>query len=87
MNLRSNQDWTPVSREQFESIAECPCFRSEQYGDERVFVVARSAKQRILFDDVEDEFAIGEPDDDGVLRDWGLYGDLIDAVRGLPKLE
>ena len=63
------------------TIAEQPCFRSEQYGTERVFVVARSGSQLLIFDDVEDEFAVGAPSDDGVLREWGLCGDLIDALR------
>lgn len=63
------------------TIAEQPCFRSEQYGTERVFVVARSGSQLLIFDDVEDEFAVGSPSDDGVLRQWGLCGDLIDALR------
>lgn len=51
-------------------IAEYPCFRTEQYGNESVFVVARSGEQVILFDDVEDEFGIGRPNDEGVLREW-----------------
>ena len=63
------------------TIAEQPCFRSEQYGTERVFVIARSGSQLLIFDDVEDEFAIGAAGDDGVLRNWGLCGDLIDALR------
>ena len=99
-----NDDWTPISRPQFENllkaevaalpadvlniykqhaitIAEQSCFRSEQYGMKRVFVVARSGSQLLIFDDVEDEFAVGEPSDDGVLREWGLCGDLVDALR------
>ena len=38
-----------------------------------------------MFDDVEDEFAVGVPDNDGVLRDCGLYGPLLVAVRGLAE--
>jgi hypothetical protein len=68
-------------REHATEIAELPCFRNEQYGNERIFVVARSGTRLLFFDDVEDEFAIGVADDDGVLRDWGLYGDLMDALR------
>ena len=63
------------------TIAEQPCFRSKQYGAERVFVVARSGSKLLIFDDVEDEFALGAPSDDGVLREWGLCGDLIDSLR------
>ena len=35
----------------------------------------------LIFDDVEDEFAIGAADDDGILRKWCLCGDLVDALR------
>lgn len=65
------------------SVAEHACDRGEQYGIEHVFVVARAGPRLLLFDDVEDEFAIGEPDNDGVLRDWGLYGELVFALRNL----
>lgn len=65
------------------AITEHPCFRSEQNGTESVFLVARSGSRTLFFDDAEDEFAIGVPDDDGVLRDWGLYGSLMHAVPNL----
>ena len=65
------------------SVVEQPCYRSEQYGIERVFVVARAGARLLLFDDVEDEFGIGEPDNGGVLRDWHLYGELVFALRNL----
>lgn len=45
-----------------------------------VFTVARSGMRLLIFDDVEHEFAIGVPDEEGVLRNWNLYGDLIDAL-------
>jgi hypothetical protein len=76
-------DLLKIYREHATAIAEQPCFRSPQYGAERVFVVARSGTRLLIFDDVEDEFAIGVTDEDGVLKDWGLYGDLIDALRAL----
>jgi len=64
-------------------IVEQPCYRSEEYGLERVFVVARRGARVLLFDDVEDEFALGMPDSDGVLRDWSLCGPLRVAIRAL----
>jgi|SRR5215472_7750257 len=70
-----------IYKEHAVTIAEQPCFRSEQYRTERVFVVARSGSQLLIFDDVEDEFAVGAAGDDGVLREWGLSGDLVDALR------
>ena len=45
------------------------------------FVVAREAKQVLLFADDEDEFGIGSLEQDHVLKDFGLYGDLIDAIH------
>jgi hypothetical protein len=66
-------------------IVEQPCYRSGQYGIERVFVVARHGARVLLFDDVEDKFAVGVSDSDGVLREWGLYGPLLVAVRGLTE--
>jgi hypothetical protein len=68
-------------------ITEKPCFRTKQYGIERVFVIASSGQDLLFFDDVEDEFAIGVADEDGVLRDWGLYGDLMDALPFLTRNE
>ena len=70
-----------IYKERHITIAEQPCLRSEQYGTERVFVVARSGSQLIIFDDVEDEFAVGAPSEDGILREWKLCGDLMDALR------
>lgn len=65
------------------AINEQPCFRSEQYGTEHVFVVAQSGTRLLIFDDAEDEFAIGIADEDGLLRDWNLHGHLSDALRAL----
>jgi len=62
-----------------------PCYRSEQHSIEHVSVVARANSRLLLFDDTEDEFAIGEPDADGVLRRWDLYGELVFALRNLPR--
>ena len=67
-------------------VVEQPCDRGEQHGIEHVFVVARAARAAVrllLFDDAEDEFAVGELDTDGVLRRWDLYGDLVFALRNL----
>ena len=50
-------------------VVEQPCDRGEQYGVESVFVVARAGSRLLLFDDAEDEFGIGVPGDDGVLRE------------------
>jgi hypothetical protein len=64
-------------------IEERLCNRSDECGIERIFVVARAGERLLFFDDVEDEFSIGVPDGDGVLRDWGGYGTLNSAIRSL----
>ena len=48
-----------------------------------MLVVARDGHRLLFFDDVEDEFAIGVPDQDGILgpEHWGLYGELVYALR------
>jgi hypothetical protein len=69
------------------SPQEHPCRRGGHYGVERVFVVMRADNRLVFFDDVEDEFAIGVPDSDGMLTEWGLCGSLMDAILllELPK--
>jgi hypothetical protein len=62
-------------------LEEQPCDRDEQYGIESAFVIARVGVRVLMFDDVEDEFAVGIPDEDGVLRNWDLFGPLTVAVR------
>ena len=64
-------------------IFEQPCFRSEDYGIEKVFVVARAGNRVLFFDDVEEEFGVGVPGNDGVLRDLGTFGPLVAALLAL----
>jgi hypothetical protein len=66
-------------------IFEQPCFRSEGHGVEKVFVAARAGDRLLFFDDVEEEFGVGVPDGDGVLRDCGTFGPLIAALRALDE--
>lgn len=40
---------------------------------EQIFCIARAGNEVLLYDDVEDVFATGRLDDDGVLREW--YGE------------
>lgn len=65
---------------------EVPCDRRDAYGIERVFVIARNGAEVLLFDDVDDEFAIVVPNSDGILRKWGLCGSLLDALRLLANI-
>jgi hypothetical protein len=39
----------------------------------------------LYFDDVEEDFGVAIPDEDGVLRGWGNYGSLAAAVLVLHK--
>jgi hypothetical protein len=81
------EELAPDTRKAYEAhatgVVEVPCYRSDLYGFERVFVVARHGNRVLAFDDVEDEFAVGELDSDGVLRHWGLYGTLKIALVNL----
>ncbi len=47
----------------------------------------RSASQERLlyYDDAEEGFGVGIPDEDGVLRNWGNYGPLVKAVLVLTE--
>jgi hypothetical protein len=67
------------------SIFEQPFFRSEDYGVEKVFVIARSGNRVLFFDDVEEEFGVGIPDRDGILRCCGTFGPLAAAARALDE--
>ena len=66
-------------------LLEQPCSRSESYGEKKLFVFARDGKRLLLLDDVEEEFGIGVPDADGVLRQWNLYGPLSVALRNFAR--
>jgi hypothetical protein len=66
-------------------VRQVPCFRSEQKVDGHLFVVADDGKTAIVFDDVEEEFAICKSHllDGGVVREWGLAGSLVFALMHL----
>jgi hypothetical protein len=82
---------TPAALKAYEKYSkapyEQPCLRDSASGIERVFVVARNGNRLLFFDDVEEEFGVGVPDSDGVLRDLGTFGPLVAAVLALDKIE
>jgi hypothetical protein len=82
---------TPAALKAYEKYAtapfEQPCARSVDSGIERVFVVARNENRLLFFDDVEEDFGVGVPDSDGILRDLGTFGPLVAAVLVLDKGE
>jgi hypothetical protein len=84
---------TPAALEAYEKYSkapyEQPCLRDSASGIERVFVVARNGNgnRLLFFDDVEEEFGVGVPDSDGVLRDLGTLGPLVAAVLALDRIE
>jgi hypothetical protein len=80
---------SPASRERFERYRVEPwqaiIRRSDQYGDERVWVVAQDGPLAVFLDDVEDEFAVGTLDAGNRLSDYGYTGDLTDALSDFPE--
>ena len=80
---------SPASRECFHRYQVKPwqaiIRRSEQYGDERVWVVAQDGPLAVFLDDVEDEFAVGTLDAGNRLSEYGFVGDLTDALNGFPE--
>jgi hypothetical protein len=60
-----------------------PCLRSGIAGVERVFVVARLGAYCILYDDVEDEFAVAVMPEKAPLTEWRLFGELEYALSAL----
>jgi hypothetical protein len=49
-----------------------PCER--QSSREAMYSVARESESVLIYDDVEEEFGIGQLDADGVVRDWFTVG-------------
>jgi hypothetical protein len=82
---------TPEAARSYEKYAVAPyeqrCLRSADSGIERIFVVARNGSQLLFFDDVEEEFGVGVPDNDAILRGLGTFGPLVAAVLALDRIE
>jgi hypothetical protein len=82
---------TPGAARAYEKHAVAPyeqrCLRSADSGIERIFVAARNGSQLLFFDDVEEEFGVGVPDNDAILRDLGTFGPLVAAVLALDRIE
>ena len=65
-------------------VRQVRCFRSEQKTEGHLFVVADDGKTAVVFDDVEEEFAICKTQLlDGEVREWGLAGSLVFALMHL----
>ena len=65
-------------------VRQVRCFRSEQKTDGHLVVVADDGKTAVVFDDVEEEFAICKSHLlEGVVREWGLAGSLVFALMHL----
>jgi hypothetical protein len=62
-----------------------PCLRGENSVTEYVFVLAKKEERLLYYDDVEEDFGVAIPDEDGVLRNWGNYGPLVRAVLVLDE--
>ena len=65
-------------------VRQVRCFRSEQKIEGHLFVVADDGKTAVVFDDVEEEFAICKSHLlDGVVREWGFARSLVFALMHL----
>ena len=62
-----------------------PCLRNENSVTEYVFVLAKKEERLLYYDDVEEDFGVAIPDEDGVLKNWGNYGPLVRAVLVLDE--
>jgi hypothetical protein len=82
-------DLSENSRQRFSSTSIKPRLAtvrgSDEHRDENVWVVAQAGDCVIFFDDDEDEFAVGRVDQENHLLDFGLMGDLTDALHGFPE--
>lgn len=56
------------------------CERGQLGKIEKLFVVIRTDEKVLIYDDVEDEYAIADIPSTGVLRVWQLFGPLEAAV-------
>lgn len=59
--------------------------RSDEYGDESAYVVARDGQAVIYFDDAEDGFSGAKLDARGWLQNSRFFGDLKHALRGFRR--
>jgi hypothetical protein len=62
-----------------------PCLRDKNSETECVFVLAKKETRLLYYDDIEEDFGVAIPDEDGVLRHWGNYGPLVRAVLVLDE--
>jgi hypothetical protein len=67
------------------SITTVRCKRSDQYGEEQLFIIARSGNKLLIFDDVEEEFGVADITSlgDAPLEYWEFFGSLKYALLGL----
>jgi hypothetical protein len=53
---------------------------------DRVYVIAREGHHVLFYDEPEEEFGTAELDVDGVMRDWGTWGEELRwALRHFPE--
>ena len=83
------REFTAHEKAKFERVKipakKVPCHRSLEGKDGWLFVVASDGNTAVVFDDVEQEFAICKARalEDEVVRDWGLAGSLVFALMHL----
>ena len=80
-----SKSFEPIDEAQWAQVSVKPFLatvrRSEEYGDESVYVVARDGPAVIFFDDAEDTFSGARLNSAGHLKVRGSYGELKYALR------
>lgn len=81
----------PVDLAQWAQVAVPPfkarLRRSDEYGDESVYIVARAGPSVIFFDDAEDEFSGATLDAKGGLKACNRIGELKHALRRFQSMK
>jgi len=88
LQIQSSLDqMSEADREKFASVRtpiyRIPCKRNVQAVGEEIFVLAHVGSRVLLFDDVEDEFGVGDLVGSAALEGWELLGDLSNALKKL----
>ena len=84
-----SRDFEPVDQSQWTQCSVTPfkatIRRSDEFGEESVFVIARDDQAVIFFDDAEDGFGGAKLNAKGGLQGSRLYGELKHALRGFRR--
>ena len=75
-------DLKKIFQDKSTPLMRIPCRRGNAKTLDHVFVIAEFANLLLIFDDVEDEFAVvSRPTDGSAITGWSLFPDLNSAFR------